>query len=170
MRPRNTVDTLVSETMTPDVVTIRQDRDVHELEELMLDKKVHGVPVVDETGRLVGVVSQTDVLAWHFEAGIDGASFYGDAELLPGKAEPRDMKLSDGRTAKVKDIMSPLVYCITDDRPVVEAAAMMIQRWIHRLVVVDDDLHVRGVVSAIDLLHCLPGASEALRRATAANS
>jgi CBS domain-containing protein len=163
-------DTLVRDTMTRDVATIRQDCDVHELEKLMLRQKVHGVPVVDENGRLVGVVSQTDVLAWHFEAGVDGASFYGDCGVMLDEERSRNLELSDIRTAGVQEIMSPLVYCVAEDRTIVEAAATMIRHWIHRLVVVDDELQVRGIVSAIDLLHCIPGATHALREVNRAQS
>jgi CBS domain-containing protein len=164
------IDTLVKETMTRDVATIRQDCDVHELEKLMLREKVHGVPVVDESGRLVGVVSQTDVLAWHFETGVDGASFYGDSGVLLDQEGARDLSISDIRTATVKEIMSPLVYCIAEDRTIVEAAATMIRNWIHRLVVVDTELQVRGIVSAIDLLHCIPGSTNTVHEVHRAQS
>ena len=164
------MDTVVRDAMTRDVTTIAQDRDVHELEKLMLGQKVHGLPVVDEDGRLVGVVSQTDVLAWHFEAGVDGASFYGESGVLLDKERTGNLHISDIRSATVKEIMSPLVYCVAEDRPVVEAAATMIRNWIHRLIVVDDDLRVLGVISAIDLLHCIPGASEMLREVSRTRS
>jgi CBS-domain-containing membrane protein len=154
--------TRVADVMTRDVETVRLEDDVHALEKLMLKKKVHGVPVVDDAGKLVGVVSQTDLLAWHFHTGVDGASYYGDPGLLIPGIDPRTLKVDDIRTAKVEEVMSPLVYCIGPDRPLAEAAAMMIRKWIHRLVVVDDEHHVLGVISAIDLLHSFPGAKEAL--------
>jgi len=160
----------VIDTMTRDVVTIIETSDVRQLESLMIEKKVHGVPVVDGAGRLVGVVSQTDVLAWHLRSGVRGVPFYDEAERAGEQALPLETGPAEREAVRVSDIMSPLVYCISEDRPVDEAAAMMIQRWIHRLVVVDDDLHVRGVVSAIDLLHCLPGVAEALRRVTTNSS
>jgi len=157
--------TLVADVMTRDVETVRLDDDVHTLEKLMLRKKVHGVPVVNDEGKLVGVVSQTDLLAWHFETGVDGASFYGDPDLLIPGIDHRTIKVDDIRTARVEEVMSPLVYCIGPDRPLAEAAAMMIRKWIHRLVVVDEQHHVLGIISAIDLLHSFPGAKEALQDA-----
>jgi CBS domain-containing protein len=159
------MSTQVGDVMTRDVETIHHDEDVHVLEKLMLEKKIHGVPVVNDEEKLVGVVSQTDLLAWHFHTGVDGVSFYGDADVsIPG-VDPRTIKVDDISSATVEEVMSPLVYCVGPDRPLAEAAAMMIRKWIHRLVVVDDDLHVLGVISAIDLLHSFPGAKEALQEA-----
>ena len=59
----------VEELMVRDVRIVRADTDVHELEKLLLREKIHGVPVTDADGKLVGVVSQTDLLAWHFSTG-----------------------------------------------------------------------------------------------------
>ena len=54
----------VEDLMVRDVTVIHWDSDVHELEKMLLREKIHGVPVVDDAGRLMGVVSQTDLLAW----------------------------------------------------------------------------------------------------------
>ncbi|MCP3979300.1 MAG: CBS domain-containing protein [bacterium] len=155
---------LVKDFMTRDVLCVERDKEVHELERMMLEEKVHGSPVVDEEGRLVGVVSQTDLLAWHFASGVDGAAFYNDSPLSVSHEELKELQLADVRTARVEEVMSPLAYCIGADRPITEAAAMMIEKWIHRLVVVDEELRVQGIVSAIDLLHAIPGTTESLKQ------
>ena len=65
----------VEDMMVKDVRTVRSDADVHELSKLLLKEKIHGVPVVDPEGRLVGVVSQTDLLGWHFGRASTGRPF-----------------------------------------------------------------------------------------------
>jgi CBS-domain-containing membrane protein len=142
----------VDEFMARDVRTIRSDADVHELERLLLRERIHGVPVVDPEGRLTGVVSQTDLLAWHFATGVDGATFYEAPSIRP----PRSLRVSDARSAQVEEVMSPLVHCVCPDDPVTLAAARMIERKVHRLIVVDEQGRVQGVLSAIDLLRALP--------------
>ena len=115
------MSTQVGDVMTRDVETIHHDEDVHVLEKLMLEKKIHGVPVVNDEEKLVGVVSQTDLLAWHFHTGVDGVSFYGDADVsIPG-VDPRTIKVDDISSATVEEVMSPLVYCVGPDRPLAEA-------------------------------------------------
>jgi CBS domain-containing protein len=145
----------VSDLMTRDVVVVRSDLDVHELEQLFLAKGIHGAPVVDGNARLVGVVSQTDLLAWHYQSGRDGGGFYGPPDL---RGEPlRGLHLADIHTAPVSEVMTPLVHAVRPDDTIAEAAARMIRHRIHRLVVVDEHLHVLGILSAMDLLRLLPG-------------
>jgi len=67
---------VVKDLMISDVAVIRDDADVHELEKRLLKDRIHGMPVVDAKGTLVGVVSQTDLIAWHYFTGVDGVPFY----------------------------------------------------------------------------------------------
>ena len=151
----------VEELMVRDVRTVRTDTDVHELEKLLLREKIHGVPVVDADGKLVGVVSQTDLLAWHFSTGVDGATYYQAATQRP----PRGLRFTDIKTALVQEVMSPVVHCICPDQPVTLAAARMIERKVHRLIVVDEEAQVLGIVSATDLLRAVPEIEQALAQA-----
>ncbi|MBW2579330.1 MAG: CBS domain-containing protein [Deltaproteobacteria bacterium] len=72
----------VGDLMTRDVAVINRKSDVHELEKLLLERRVHGLPVVNDDGILVGVISQTDLLAWHYNTGVDGAAFYDNSRLV----------------------------------------------------------------------------------------
>jgi len=151
----------VEELMVCDVRTVRAGSDVHELEKLLLREKIHGVPVVDADGKLVGVVSQTDLLAWHFSTGVDGATYY----QAPTQRPPRGLRFTDIKTALVEEVMSPVVHCICPDQPVTLAAARMIERKVHRLIVVDEEAQVLGIVSATDLLRAVPEIEQALAQA-----
>ena len=149
--------------MARDIAVIRCDADVHELEKQMLREGVHGMPVVDKAGTVVGVVSQTDLIAWHFNSGVDGASFYDQRVLLPSSEEYGELRLNDIRSATVSEVMSPIVYCIQPDESPALAAARMINRQVHRLIVVDEESRVLGILSASDLLHAIPGVERPLR-------
>lgn len=153
----------VKDLMTRDVTVIRRDADVHELEKLLLEKRVHGLPVVDEDGALVGVISQTDLLNWHYNTGVDGASFYRSAEDFRG-VDATGVRTVDIETATIEEVMSPVVHCIGADRPVAVAASTMIRQRIHRLIVVDTDMRVRGIISALDVLHSVPGVDTLVTR------
>ncbi|MBW2579331.1 MAG: CBS domain-containing protein [Deltaproteobacteria bacterium] len=56
-----------------------------------------------------------------------------------------------------------MVHCIGADRPIAVAAATMVEERIHRLVVVDETLRVQGVISALDILHAIPGVEELIQ-------
>ncbi|NIL99410.1 MAG: CBS domain-containing protein [Acidobacteria bacterium] len=155
----------VEDVMVRDVALIRSDADVHELEQKLLRDGIHGMPVVDPDGTLVGVISQTDLIAWHYFSGVDGSSFYRTDQSMPEREEYGELRLTDIRSARVAEVMSPVVYCICPDQSIALAAARMIARQIHRLVVVDTAGRVLGMVSAIDLLRAVPGIEEALEEA-----
>jgi CBS-domain-containing membrane protein len=150
----------VENLMVRDVRTVRSDADVHELEKLLLKEKIHGVPVVDPDGRLVGVVSQTDLLGWHFREGVDGATVYQGS----GQRPPRGLRFADIRTARVEEVMSPVVHCICPEQSVTLAAARMIDRKVHRLIVVDENAQVLGILTAADLLRAIPEVEAALAK------
>jgi CBS-domain-containing membrane protein len=137
------------------------------LEQLLLRERVHGVPVVDADGRLVGVVSQTDLLTWHYTTGVDGATFYDAPDSTRvGEHAGGMTRPSDIRTARIDELMSPIVHCICPDQSLALAAARMLSRQVHRLIVLDEQGRVLGLISAVDLLRAVPGVEDALVAAT----
>lgn len=155
----------VEDVMVRDVALIQSDADVHELEQKLLRDGIHGMPVVDDEGTLVGVVSQTDLIAWHYFSGVDGSTFYRSDQQMPEREEYGDLRLTDIRSARVAEVMSPVVYCICPDQSIALAAARLISRQIHRLIVVETTGRVLGTVSAVDLLRAIPGIEEAIEEA-----
>ncbi len=157
----------VADLMTRDVAVINHKSDVHELEKLLLEKRVHGLPVVNDEGVLVGVISQTDLLAWHYNSGVDGGAFYDTSRFhVTDEASMAGLRLTDIQTAPVEEVMSPLVHCIRADLPIAVAASTMVDQRIHRLVVVDETLRVKGVISALDILRAIPGVDELVQTET----
>jgi CBS domain-containing protein len=157
----------VADLMTRDVAVINRKSDVHELEKLLLEKRVHGLPVVNDDGILVGVVSQTDLLAWHYNSGVDGSAFYDTSQLrVTDEASMAGLRLTDIQTAAVEEVMSPLVHCIRADLPIAVAASTMVRQRIHRLIVVNETLRVEGVISALDVLRAIPGVEELVQTET----
>jgi CBS-domain-containing membrane protein len=161
----------VADLMTRDVAVINCKSDVHELEKLLLEKRVHGLPVVNDDGILVGVISQTDLLAWHYNSGVDGVAFYDTSRLqVDDEDSLAGLRLTDIQTAPVEEVMSPLVHCIRADMPIAVAASAMVGQRIHRLVVVDETFRVQGVISALDILRAIPGVDELVESETGARA
>lgn len=144
-RPRRRV----SELMNPDVVCVTPETTVAEAQKLLAARGVSGAPVVDEHGQPVGVVSQSDLVrhqARRVTAGQSGR-FYSDVDDFQDIAEiPVD--LSD---TPVRELMSPHVYSVSRDTGAAQAASIMRDRRIHRLVVTERGRLV-GVVTSLDLL------------------
>ncbi|UCF69418.1 MAG: CBS domain-containing protein [Acidobacteriota bacterium] len=148
----------VSDVMTTEVITILQDHEVHEAERLFLTHQIHGAPIVDLEGRLVGVLTQTDLIAWHYGNAVDGTSFFTEPTLWIGdRGSDHALGVSDIRNARVSEVMTPIVHTVSPGESIKTAAEQMIRNHVHRLVVTDDEHRVVGIVSALDLLRLIPG-------------
>jgi CBS-domain-containing membrane protein len=135
----------VSDVMTRDVVTVEEDMPLKDVAELFLEHDVTGVPVVYE-GRVVGVVSETDIL--YKERGSEGEPRGPIAWLLDAPEQDFRRKLA-ARTAG--EAMSAPPVTIRPNRPLAQAAAMMLEHRVNRLPVVDGDRLV-GLVTRSDMV------------------
>jgi CBS domain-containing protein len=141
----------VATIMTRMTYCVRPEVSIETLASLLLDHRMSGVPVVNEEGQPVGVVSKTDLLRHLHERGdtpeTEETRPSADiAALGPGFHATRV------DVTKVADIMMPVVFAIEQDVRIVEAAALMAGEGVHRLAVVDDKLAVIGIVSTLDVV------------------
>jgi len=118
----------VKDCMTRELVTARPDMDAHQAKELLLEHQISGMPVVDEAGKLVGVLSERDLLQTLVDA---------EYHELP--------------TAFVKDLMSTQPETVGPDMPILEVAELFVHKRFRRLPVVEDDRLV-GQISRRDVL------------------
>jgi len=134
---------LLADVMTRSVVAVRSDMSLEEVTEVFLARSISGAPVIDDAGRPIGVVSKTDLLRAAHDAGDSGA--------LEEVVE-RGYHIHEMAVPRVSDVMTPLVFSLSQDAPVARAAALMAFEGVHRVPVVDDDGVLVGIVSAIDVL------------------
>jgi len=140
--------------MNPRVLTVRDDITVEELADFLVENEISGAPVEDATGKLVGVVSVTDIVAVVSEGAKrdrKSASFYQSWERNPDL--PEEIGVEDG-DIHVREIMTPIVYAVPEEMPVPEVAERMIESHIHRLLVTRGE-KVVGILSTSDLLGLL---------------
>ncbi len=135
--------------MRVDVVSVDQDASLWELAELLLQKGITGVPVTDERGELVGVVSQTDIVRHLKEAGLDeweGGDFYSGSEP--------DGLGRDRRVVTARDLMSRDVVSAGEELSVLRLSRLMLRRKVHRVIITRRKKMV-GIVTTMDLLKVL---------------
>jgi CBS domain-containing protein len=127
-------------------VTLRETADIWEIARAFAARGVSGAPVVDEAGKLLGVVSQRDVIRYLDEAPRARprtGGFYAEAEPDP---EPRPARIPTAR-----DLMSAPAISADEDTPVIRLCTMMLCRGIHRIIITRGS-EVRGIVTTMDLL------------------
>ena len=124
---------VVADLMTLDPVVVGVDDPIEEAERLMRERRVTGLPVVDPNGAPLGVISQPDVIE-------DGGAPL--AILL--RRKPSGLR--------VGELMTSPAVTIADTARLVEAARLMRDNRIHRLVAVDEHGRTVGVLSASDFV------------------
>lgn len=149
----------VEEIMTRDVITVSPNASIHAAARLMVDHGVSGLPVVDDSGNVVGILSEGDLilrqkprerLPWW-------RGFFAEGERLA-----RDYQKAVGTT--VAEVMTRSVVCVNPDLPIESAALIIDQRRIRRLPVVVAGQLV-GIVSRGDLIKALATAPSGARTA-----
>jgi CBS domain-containing protein len=122
---------VVGEVMSLDPITVSTDASIEQAQEILRANHITGLPVVDENGNLVGVLSQTD-LVW-------GPGLHVAALL---RKKPSGLR--------VGELMTSPAVTVDMDTPVIEAARIMLRNRVHRLVAVNPQGHPVGVLSATD--------------------
>jgi len=139
--------------MTRGVVTVAEDASINEAIRLMLQRKISGLPVVDSSGTLVGMVTEGDFLR-RSELGTERhAARWIEFLLGPGKLAENYVHAA-GR--KVRDVMTDQVYTAEEETQLGDVVAIMERQEIKRVPVLRGDKLV-GIVTRANLLHVLAG-------------
>lgn len=139
--------------MQTELLTVGASTPLDEVERLLGEYRIGGVPVTDETGHLVGVVSMRDLVEHYAEepgSHALGPGFYHDA-LERGEEEMTTFGGSSGDGETASGIMTGEVYAVEANTSLREVAKEMLRLRIHRILVKEKGKHV-GLISAFDLL------------------
>jgi CBS-domain-containing membrane protein len=140
-----------ADVMVSNVITVRADTSVAKIAEILLANRISAVPVVDESGTLIGIVSEGDLIH-RVEAGTEQHRSWW-LELLTGKEIlAREFVKSHARTAA--DVMTRPVITVKPDTPLGEIASLLEKHRIKRVPVMKDGKLV-GVVSRANLIQSL---------------
>ena len=144
----------VKNIMTLDVITVTPDTEVFKAAQLLLEKRINGLPVVDETGQLVGILCQSDLVVQQKK--IPLPSVY---TLLEGFVPLTSLKRIDKEVQKIAAVtvgqaMTPQPVTVDPETGIEEVATLMADKKYHTLPVIDKGRLV-GVVGKEDVLRTL---------------
>ena len=140
--------------MTADVITVHPRTTVEELARVLMEHRISGAPVVDDTGLLVGVVTEHDLINQEKRLHIPTVVRIMDAFIYlesPKKFED-DLKKMVAR--KVGDICNMDVMTVSEDTTVQELATIMSEKGVYLLPVVKDKKLV-GIIGKEDILKAM---------------
>ncbi len=144
----------VKDPMNPDVMTVADDMTTDALAQYLIEREISGAPVVDSQGHFIGVVSMTDIGRDMAEPSDVESSrrsgFYRDV-AVDLTLEDLGQRYVEERAVTVRDVMTPVIHQVPVTAPASEAARLMIDQHIHRLVVTQGKQPV-GIITSLDLL------------------
>ena len=141
--------------MTSNVITVRKDMSVKELAQLLSDKKISGVPVVDDKDNLIGIVTENDLIDQTKKIHIPTVMALFDSFVFLENPDRLEKDLKKMSASTVGDICSSKVITAKTDTPVDELATTMSEKKVHTLPILDNEGNMVGVIGKSDIIRTL---------------
>lgn len=138
--------------MTKEVITVNKEDEIENVVKIFLTNKISGVPVVDDYDKVVGIISETDLVK-------KNASVYPPnfITLLSGviyldsiKKYEKDLKVA--LALKAKELMSSKVIFVREEDDLQQVSDLMIKKSINRVPVLDKNNVIKGIICRYDLI------------------
>mmetsp|Transcript_9211 Transcript_9211/g.19708 ORF Transcript_9211/g.19708 Transcript_9211/m.19708 type:complete len:206 (+) Transcript_9211:96-713(+) len=144
---------LVQDVMTKrDLITCKPEDTVDQALEMLVNYKVTGLPVVDDSNKVVGVVSDFDLLALDTLGRTNNSDLFPVAEQTWQAFKNVQSVLAKGTGKRVKDVMTANPVVVTPNTNLNDATSILLTKKIRRLPVVDKEGHLIGLVSRRDVV------------------
>jgi len=137
--------------MTRQVITIDAESNISDAAKRMLEHRISGMPVIDAQGKVVGIISEGDLLH-RAEAGTERRNSWW-LRLVAGRSRQADQYTKE-HSRSVRDVMSSKVISVDENAPLNEVVHLMESNRIKRVPVLRDS-HVIGIISRANLMRIL---------------
>ena len=137
--------------MTKTVITVKPDTSIEELSALLVKHQISGVPVVDDSGALYGIVTENDLISRNKRLHIPTVVGFLDAAIYLESSKKFEKELKRLAATKVGDICTRKVVTIAEDTTIVDIATIMADKKAHLLPVVRGG-KVTGIVGKRDVV------------------
>ncbi|WFD10631.1 CBS domain-containing protein [Tepidibacter hydrothermalis] len=141
--------------MTSNVVVVNQDATIKEIAEIFLKNRIGGVPVVDEENKIVGIISETDIIQKEKNVNIPSFINILQGYIFFDSFKEVEEDIRKIAAYKARDIMSKDVMTVKEDDSVEYVANEMIKKSINRVPVVDDNNYIKGIICRYDLIKAM---------------
>ena len=140
--------------MTKDVLTVSLDTPVKKVAELLADYEISGAPVLDEHDRVIGVVTESDLIEQKKNLHLPTVVTLFEGVLFLERPQKLKREIEKMLGATVKDIYSKKVITITEDTSLEDIATIMSEKKVHLLPVLKGNELV-GIVGKVDVVTAL---------------
>ncbi len=144
----------VKDIMTTNVVTVSPDTDINEAARILLEKDFNGLPVVDEEGRLQGILCQSDLVAQQREVPLPSIFTVLGGFVALTSLSQLQRAVDKMAATKVGQAMTVNPVTVVPNTPVNKVADLMVDKKFHTVPVVENH-KVVGIVGKKDILRLL---------------
>jgi CBS domain-containing protein len=137
--------------MTRDVLTVKPDTSIEELSAILVKNEISGVPVVDDSGALYGVVTENDLISRNKRLHIPTVVSFLDAAIYLESSKKFEQEVKRLTATRVGDICTRKVVTITEETTVIDIATIMSEKKAHLLPVLKTG-KVVGIVGKRDMV------------------
>lgn len=149
----------VRDIMTTKLITVTQDMDIAGAAKILLDNRINGVPVVDDSGQLVGILCQSDLITQQKKLPIPTLFTFLDGLIRLTSMKQLEKQVGKIAALTVSEAMTPKPVTVKLDTRLETVAALMVDNNFHTLPVVEDS-NLVGVIGKEDVLRTLLPTSE----------
>ena len=140
--------------MTSTIIAVTRETTVRELAKTLSENRISGVPVLDGQGRIIGVVTENDLIDQNKKVHIPTVVAILDSFLFLESPEKMEKELKKMAGMTVGDIFAKEVIAVQQDTPLDELATLMAEKKVHTLPVLDNEELV-GVIGKSDIIRTI---------------
>jgi CBS domain-containing protein len=142
----------VADVMSRDPITVRPESPLKDAIKILADRKISGLPVVDDQNKLIGVISESDLM-WQ-ETGVTPPAFIMllDSVIYLENPARYDRELHKALGQTVGEVMTKEAITVPPDKSLKDAAQLMHDRHVRRLPVVDGTKKLIGILTRGDII------------------
>lgn len=144
----------VKDIMSKDIISVTPDTEIAQVAKLLLEKRINGVPVVDDDGRLVGIICQSDLIAQQKNIPIPSLFTLLDGFMPLTSLKRLDREVEKIAATQASHAMTHNPETVGPETAIEDVAALMVDKGFHTLPVVEGGKLV-GIVGKEDVLKTL---------------
>ena len=150
----------VKDVMSQNPITVTGGTEIFKAAKILLDNRINGLPVVDDAGKLVGILCQSDIIAQQKKLPVPSLFSFLDGYISLSSIKHMDKEVRKIAATAVEDAMTADPVTVAPDSTIETVAALMVDQNFHTIPVVEKGILV-GVVGKEDILRTLLPADRA---------
>ncbi len=144
----------VKDIMTTELITVHPETELTQAAQLLLEKHINGMPVVDAGGRLVGIFCQSDLIVQQKKLSIPSFFTFLDGFIPLTSMKQMEREIEKVSATTVGQVMTPDPVTVRSDAPIEDVASLMLEKRYHTIPVVDDG-RLTGIIGKEDMLRVI---------------